>query len=306
MSKLTYKILENRIRDWAVGLPQMQAGLVVGSRARQDHTMDEWSDLDLILFTYDRDVLASEGSWLEKFGEVWISWLNINQRGDPEWFALYPGGLKVDIFLAPEPQGNAKQVNLIDWMEAFPFADVFARGVRVLFDKSETSSNDFSQAILKITKQESWQPLPDCETFMNVVNGFLIAATRVAKLIRRGELWQANIQLDCDMKRDLLSMLAWHAHTTHKAKHDTWYEGRYLTAWADPQALAALPETFAAYERDGLQRALFATLKMHRRLAIETSERLGFLYPVEADEKITEWIRFVLEVSDEKPGKRDK
>lgn len=296
MSELSYEILENRIHDWAIRQPKMQAGLVVGSRARQGHTMDEWSDLDLILFTYGREALASDGSWLEQFGEVWVSWLNINQRGDPEWFALYPGGLKLDIFLAPEPKGNAEQVNLIDWMEAFPFTDVFARGARVLFDKSKTSSNDFAQVMLSITKQESWRPLPDSEAFTNTVNGFLIAATRAAKLIRRDELWQAKNQLDCDMKRDLLSMLAWHAQATHGAQQDTWYDGRYLAAWADPHASAILPETFAVYDRDDLQRALFATLEMYRRLAVKTSEQLGFNYPVDVDKKITDWIRSVFNI----------
>jgi len=78
MSELNYEILEKRIHDWAVRQPKMQAGLVVGSRARQDYTMDEWSDLDLILFAHAREELASDGSWLEQFGEVWVSWLNIN------------------------------------------------------------------------------------------------------------------------------------------------------------------------------------------------------------------------------------
>lgn len=296
MSELSYEILEKRIHDWGIRQAKMQAGLVVGSRARQDHTVDEWSDLDLILFARDREELAFDGSWLEHFGEVWVSWLDINQRGDPEWFALYPGGLKLDIFLAPEPQENGEQVNLIDWMDAFPFKEVFARGVRVLFDKSETSMGEYAEVVSSFAGQGSQQPLPDSEAFSKAVNGFLIAATRAAKLIRRGELWQAKIQLDCDMKRYLLSMLAWQARATSGAQHDTWYEGRYLAAWADPQALAAMPETFAAYERDDLQRALFATLDMYRRLALETAERLGFLHPGETEEKITEWIRSVLEV----------
>jgi aminoglycoside 6-adenylyltransferase len=306
MSELNYEILEKRIHDWAVRQPKMQAGLVVGSRARQDHTMDEWSDLDLILFTHAREELASDGGWLEQFGEVWVSWLSINQRGDPEWFALYEDGIKVDIFLAPEPRRKREQANLLDWIKAFPYPDVFTRGIRVLFDKSETSSSDLAKVLLSITKQEAWQSLPDSEAFTNAINGFLISATRVAKLIRRGELWQAKNQLDCDMKRDLLSMLAWHAHATKGTQYDTWYDGRYLTAWVDPHASASLPETYAVYDREDLQRALFATLDIYRGVAVETSERLGFNYPIDADKKITEWVGSVLDNSDEIPGKRGK
>ena len=291
MSKHTYEELENAILDWSYSHPDVRAGLVVGSRARQDHPADEWSDLDLILFTLDPAGLASDGSWLEKFGDVWVSWLSINSRGDPEWFALYAGGLKVVIFLASIPQGNGQLVNLPGMMAALPFQDVFARGVRVLFDKSASSSNDFAQVAPSMSKQDPLPPLPTSEAFTNAVNGFLIAATRAVKLIQRGELWQAKFQCDCEMKRDLLTMLEWHTLAKNGLEHDTWYDGRFMAEWADPRVLITLPETFATYDLGDLRRALFATMEMYRWLTEETAEQLGYTYSVHADESVTEWIR---------------
>jgi len=46
-----YKALEARILAWAAAREDLLAGVVVGSCARMDGTADQWSDLDLILFT---------------------------------------------------------------------------------------------------------------------------------------------------------------------------------------------------------------------------------------------------------------
>ena len=53
---------------------------------------------------------------------------------------------------------------------------------------------------------------------------------------------------------------------------------------------------FATLERDDLQRALFATLDLNRGVAVETSERLGFNYPIDAYKRITEWVGSVLDI----------
>lgn len=90
---LSYADLEARIAAWADTHPDLLAGVVVGLRGRPDHPADEWSDLDLIIFSTAVDVFTQNGAWLESFGELWASWLSSTGTGYPEWFALYAGGL---------------------------------------------------------------------------------------------------------------------------------------------------------------------------------------------------------------------
>ncbi len=51
-------------------------------------------------------------------------------------------------------------------------------------------------------------------------------------------------------------MTRWHAQA---AGRDTWYGGRFMDEWADPRALAALPQVFPGFERESLQTSLLAT-----------------------------------------------
>lgn len=95
------------------------------------------------------------------------------------------------------------------------------------------------------------------------------------------------------MKQHLLTMLEWQA-AAQPEKRDIWYEGRFLSEWADRQAVAELPATFAAYDAADLQRALFATLDLFRQSARDIARRLVYAYPVQADQFIDNTIRSIL------------
>jgi aminoglycoside 6-adenylyltransferase len=70
MPASTYLQLEQRFIDWARTQSAIQAVIVVGSRARLDHPADEWSDLDLVVFTQDASSYLNDAAWLETFGHV--------------------------------------------------------------------------------------------------------------------------------------------------------------------------------------------------------------------------------------------
>ena len=95
-------------------------------------------------------------------------------------------------------------------------------------------------------------------------------------------------------------MIEWHARATHGWEYDTWFKGRYLEEWADPRALEALRDAFSQYDYDYIRRALFATMNLFRWLAMETAEKLGYPYPTEADNRVTEWLRSHLPIKSTK------
>ena len=78
-----YKQLESNLVTWMQAQPDIRAAIVIGSRAREDHPADEWSDLDIILFTTNPTGYASHQDWLEQIDEVWLAVLNRTGRGDP-------------------------------------------------------------------------------------------------------------------------------------------------------------------------------------------------------------------------------
>ena len=278
---LTYEQLEQSCLAWAQAQPDIRAALVVGSRARSDHPAHEWSDLDFILFTTAPAAYTAPASWLEAIGKVWTSILNRISRGDPEWQVLFAGGLKAD-FVFTLAEGSSLQ----QMMEASPYRDVYERGVRVLFDKSAV------QAIPAFNRQVPAYPTQD--ELVDALNRVWLSAGRIAKFVKRGDLWRATVDCDGELKGHLLTLLEWHARATRGPDHDTWHDGRFMKEWADPHALEALPATFAGYDDDSLRQALFATLDLCRRLAQEIAGPLGYAYPALADARMTDWIHSIL------------
>jgi aminoglycoside 6-adenylyltransferase len=92
-------------------------------------------------------------------------------------------------------------------------------------------------------------------------------------------------------------MLEWHALATRGNANTTWHDGRYLSEWADPAAVDALPATFAAYDRADLARTLPATVELYLRLEKETAGAWGYAPAGRESEAVTTWIRQTLVVN---------
>lgn len=274
----TYKQLEQNVAAWAQRQPKLHAVIVVGSRARTDHPADEWSDLDLILFTTDPAPYSSRYDWLTEIGDVWLAHLNYTGRGDPEGLVLSADGLKAD-FVLVAAAGSLQQM-----IDRSPYQFVIQRLIRVLVEKSSIPTP------LMLSEPQP-TPLPTSDQFHAAVQSFLWSAVRVGRELKRGELWPAKAPCDCALKERLLKMLEWHTQADHGPKRDTWHGGRFLEEWADPRAVASLADTFSTYDTADVGRALFATLGLFRWLALETSSRLGIDYPATADQHVTEWLQ---------------
>lgn len=280
-----YAELETNINAWANARPDLRGVVVVGSRARQDHPADEWSDLDLVLFTADVARYQGDGRWLDELGSVWVAVRSQTGRGDLEWQALFDGGLKADFVLVS--LDSAAGTSLQDWLAATPYGFVLSRGVRTLVDKGQPPSPHPGGF------QRPAAAHPTAEQFSAALQRVWLDAARAGQFLARGDLWRARQVCDGALKQTLLTCLEWHARAVHGLGHDIWHDGRYLDEWADPRAVAVLPSTLARHDREDLWRALEATLSLIRWLARETASRLGYPYPGEADAQVSAWLEQV-------------
>ncbi len=277
-----YEALEARILAWAAAKEDLLAGLVVGSRARSDGTADQWSDLDLILFTNSTQSYLEDSSWLDEFGDLWATSLSRTGSGYPEWFALYAGGLKVDIVFVPVQPTD--QHGLPQMLAEFAFQDVLQRGLRVLFDKTGTADDE-----PYLPAPSAARALPNQREFQDAEAHFWIVAAKAARLIKRNDQWRAKQACDSELKACLLTMLEWHARAVYGPEWDIWYEGRFVADWAEHRAVSALPGAFAVYDQGDIQRALLATARLYRRLADEVADTLNYDH-LPHEEKIVAWI----------------
>lgn len=278
---ITYADLEQHIHQWALTRADIQAVIVVGSRARTEHPADDFSDLDLILFTTDSSLYRIDRAWLETFGTVLLAAVDTLDGGASEWIAVYEGILKVDFTFFQAKEGDS----LADQLTHIPFQDVLARGVRVLVDQYPQSK--------PITVSRRTFRMPTANQFEQAVANFWMTATRVVKFIQRGDLWRAVTMLYCKMRFQLTQMLEWHAHALHGLDYDTWYDGRFLDEWLDAETLASLPTIFAHYTAAELKAALQNMVILFRRLAPVVAGNLGYSYPESADAQLTAWMQTV-------------
>lgn len=273
---MTYEELEVRLAEWASTQPAVRAVIVVGSRARGNQ--DQWSDLDVLIFTTDRERYAADVRWLSELGEAWLTYRENTGLGDPEWFALYEGGLKFDAVLL---QVTDASLDLDSLLLLYPYQGVFSRGIKVLFDR-------LGSPRLIPPKTLPLPTPPTEEEFALVVNGFLLESVTTAKFIARGDFWRAQHWFAHDLRRFLLTLIEWHAYG-----QDTWYSGRFMDSWADARVLSALPQTFPHFDRESLVGAMGVMLDLFRLLGEETAVSFGYVYPAAAHEKVAALIQSI-------------
>jgi aminoglycoside 6-adenylyltransferase len=221
-----------------------------------------------------------ESAWFERLGEVLLTFIEETAVGQQfERRVLYQGSLAVDYNIFPDDAFR----QLIKTGFPIEVQDIFRRGFRVLVDKDEMMGN------LKVAPEMTPTP-PTAQEFAQHLNDFLYHAIWTAKKIRRGELWVAKSCCDGYMKRLLLRMIEWNARAVKGWDYDTWFDGRFLERWADPEVVTELSGTFAHYDVDDVKSALLRTVKMHRRLSTEIGRRLRYQT---LDEEYSETLRLV-------------
>ena len=276
---MDYNSLEKEVCAWAREEDDVLAVVVIGSRARENHPADEWSDLDLILFVTNQQAYATDAAWLSRFGEIWLHTHKITGIGDPEWLVLFTGGLKVDFLLAPVTG------SLAEMLFGPKYLFVTRRGVRVLLDKRGDSELNAAPDLGSL----EWRQ-PDEPAFTAVLNQFWLSSYRAANMVQRGDLWRARMIIDSELRRLLLRLLEWQAKAVNGSGYDTWHDGRFLQEWADPQALALLPDIFTPFDKAGTSLALLQMMGLADKLGKETAEQWRYHYPAANTSRVRSWI----------------
>lgn len=289
---LGYERLMQKFVTWAQAEPNIRAAVVIGSRARIDHPADEWADLDIIVFATDIEYYIASADWVENVGVHWLTFVEPTLGGGWERRVLFDGGLDVDFAF--------DSVHMLEGMAAgavsLDVADIVRRGVRVLVDKDGLLVQLGSIDLQVVPFQPPTEP-----EFLNLVHDFWYHTVWTTKHLRRGEVWWAKSCCDMYMKEQLRRMLEWHARAVQGPEHDTWMRGRFLEEWADPRAVAQLPEAFAHYDQQDIARALRATMDLFRWLAVETAQQWGYDYPAGGERAAVELVETLLAGMDGSP-----
>jgi aminoglycoside 6-adenylyltransferase len=280
----TYLDLEAAIRAWARCQPLVEVILVVGSRARQDHPADRFSDLDLILFSTQADLYESDQAWLEEIGETWGVVKSKTGLGDVEWLVLFSGGFKADFVLVKVSLTSQSPGEWRTCLAESPYDFVLARGARLLYARADPEL----QIQLAISESPSPPSLPTNGEFRQQLTRGYLALYQASKMAQRSENFPAQRALQCDFRQVLVTFLAWQAITS--ARYPVFAGDRHLTEWADLSTLKTFDALLKAAAFTPLH-TIPPLLEYFRSLAGEVGDRSGILYPGPEDDPIQAWLR---------------
>ncbi len=276
-----------RFVRWGEEREDVRAMVLTSTRTTPGGYVDEFSDYDIIIYTRDILPYFQSRDWLEYFGHVLVLYRDpISEEFGFKSFAYitqFEDGLKIDFTLAeagqlPAVAADAQRNGLS------PDLDL---GYKVLLDKDHLSAG-----LPEPTHRAFIPGRPTQVEFETEVEVFFHEATYVAKHLRRDDLMPAKFNLDHMMKgENLRQMLEWHMQLTRNWSQKAGAYGKRLKRYTRPDLWAELERTYVGPGADENWDAMFATIDLFRKVALEVGQALGLAYPMEMDRRATAYLR---------------
>ncbi|MEJ2266713.1 MAG: aminoglycoside 6-adenylyltransferase [Anaerolineales bacterium] len=284
---------EDKIIQWLVEWGEQQgsirAMLLTSSRANPSAPVDVFSDYDVILVVTDIHPFHEDDGWLQDFGKILVVYRDpIRLAYGFERFAYitqYEDGTKIDYTVWPV----GIMPRIVDEPSLPDDLDV---GYAVLLDKDHLTEQ------LRAPTYSAYVPsAPSKAEYLGAIKEFFHESTYVAKNLWRDELIFMKYNLDYVMKfRQLRKMLEWRMEIDQDWSVKTGAYGRGLKQRVEPEIWAELEGTYVGAGREENWGALFKTIDLFRRVAIEVGDHLGYAYPRDLDQRVVAYLQRVKDI----------
>jgi aminoglycoside 6-adenylyltransferase len=279
------RVIEKLVH-WAEDRPTVRAMLLTSSRVNPNAPVDVLSDYDVILVVIDVHPFFDDRSWLEDFGPVLVVYRDpIKDVYGGEKFAYitqYEDGTKIDFtFWSLDTMRRvAGKPDIVDELDL---------GYAVLLDKDRLADG------LGAPTFKAFIPTPPTEAaYQNIVEEFFHEATYVAKHLWRDDLIAAKYNLDYGMKlENLRTMLEWRMEIDYHWSVKPGVYGRGLKRHLAPEIWSELERTYVGANIEDNWQALFATIELLSKVAIQVGNHFGYKYPHGLHERVIRYLQRV-------------
>lgn len=276
------KVLEELV-SWSNQEQLIRAVILTSSRAIPHAALDLFSDYDVILILRSIEPFYVDRTWLEVFGPVLAVYRDplIEENGQTRsaYVVQYENGLKLDFNLWP--------VELLQQVTSNArLSAEFDAGYKVLVDKDHLTTT------LTAPTYAAYIPQPPTEThYMELIEGFFLDTTYVAKFLWRDDMMAAKHILDHSLKQQhLRPMLEWHAEIDHQWSLKPGPYGRRLKQYVQADLWTELECTYTGAGIEENWDALFRTIALMRRVASDVGKHLGYTYPHELEQRVINYL----------------
>lgn len=271
---------------WADSQDLIRAVILTSSRAIPHGSVDLFSDYDVILAMRSIYPFHADRTWLDSFGPVLAVYRDplIDEDGlkRSAYVVQYENGLKIDFSLWP-----VELLQRVTDSQQLPAE--FDAGYEVLVDKDDLTTG------LKEPGYSGYIPAPPTEAYyLELIEGFFLDTTYVAKFLWRDDLMAAKHILDHSLKQEhLRPMLEWHAEIDHQWTLKPGPYGRRLKQHLRSDLWTELERTYTGVGLEENWEALFRTVELMERVASEVGKHLGFRYPHELHRRVITYLQKV-------------
>jgi len=292
--------------EWARPRNDIRAAMIFGSQAKKGGSLsDDWSDLDIAIFTSKPRLYTKNNSWMREISPMWAGLMDTNEVWNgvaaASGFSVYEGGVIVDPIIVPIAKAHLAIlcILLLNWRPSVwrqtdhpivnfcrEMSGFFRRGVIVLFDK-----DGLTQRLAKIAESipQYASPPPSSEKFRETADSFWVDPPRVVASLRQGKLVWA-MRSFTPMFGQIFNMAEWHTQAKHGWDNGQQYRPKMIEKWADPFIVESLSQVYPRYVVDDIWRALIASMNLYRRLTVETAALLAYDYDIVTAETICAWV----------------
>ena len=273
----------NSLVQWAESKVDIRAMLLTSSRTNSSTTVDRFSDYDVILAVTSIKPFLENEAWLEDFGKVLVVYRDPTrlEYGLERFTRVtnYENGTKIDY--AIWPVGLLQRI-----IEEPQLPAILDAGYIVLLDKDNLTEK------LKPPTYKAFIPaMPTKKEYQALVEEFFNITIYIAKNICRGDLMPLKYCMDHVAKQEkLLRMLEWRIELDHNWSMSPGAYGKGLKKYLKPEIWAELESTYVGVGKEENWEALFKTITIFRRVAIEVAEHLGYSYPYSLDQRVAKYL----------------
>lgn len=277
IEKNFYDIFIEQFKSTAKNRKDIKAAFVIGSRARKQNPADQWSDLDILIYTDTPQYYLEAADFIADFGVIWSSFATKTLGNDHERLTLFEGGYQVDLVVKTSEEYE-KQIASAQapWL--------FKRGVQLLTDNSGDA-----QKLLPI-KEVLPEKMPLTEATFNQVNQmFWFVTLYISKQLIRGENWAVKAR-EMDHRNLLLQMVEWYEQSLHGPNYDTWHGGKFIQTWAEEEIYQALFGIFGNFDIASNWQALEQSTRLFSELATKIQTMQNFTLQDDLGQNVLTWI----------------
>ena len=262
-----------QILDFAENDENIRAVIMNGSRVNPNIEKDIFCDYDIVYVVRDPKKFSEDRQWIQYFGDLVILQFNRAEQ-DPEndfiFLMQFQDGVRIDLtFVSTTSNCDLSEDSL----------------TLVLLDKDKRFS-----AIPEPNEESYFTKKPDQPTFDFVVNEFWWVSTIVAKGLWREEPVMARFMFETIMRDCLLKMINWYLSIPYNWQINVGKLGKNYAKLLAAQQCNDLLKTHFGGEEEEIWQAIFIAGRLMREMGLQVAENLGYKYPLEDDERVTEYL----------------